>query len=84
MRTTSSKPDRSHVHYEGQTAIFTSSFLFEISYALSVNLIAFPVLVPPPVLRCAGPTAVIVMDVGYTIFLVFAVYSVMLYSRYVF
>lgn len=51
MWTTSSEPDRSHVHYEGQTAIFTSSFLFEISYALSVNLIAFPVSVPPLVLH---------------------------------
>ena len=43
--TTGSEPDRSHVHYEGQTAIFTSSFLFGISYAPSVNLIAFPVYV---------------------------------------
>jgi len=70
--TTSSEPDRSHVHYEGQTAIFTSSFLFEISYAISVNLVAFPVCSSAcaalkSILSFAGPTGVIVMDVGYTI-----------------
>jgi hypothetical protein len=49
---TSSEPYQSHVHYEEQTAIFTSSLLCGISYAPGVNLITFPVSVPPLVPRC--------------------------------
>jgi hypothetical protein len=45
--TTSSELDQSHLHYHWQT----SSFPCEISYAPTVNLIAFPVSDPSPVLR---------------------------------